>query len=105
MQQITDHEREIADAQTIARLEEEARQLGYVFPGEKLYVIVPAGRREGAHRWRVRATPDIEVLTPILSPTPKPTTSPSPNPGSSPTPSPTPTYSPTPTPTPTPIAH
>ena len=32
-QQITDREREIADAQTIAWLEQQARQLGYVFAG------------------------------------------------------------------------
>ena len=44
--QISDREQEIADAQTVAWLEEEARQLGYVFPGEHLYVIVPPG---GSH--------------------------------------------------------
>ena len=42
-QQISDREREIADAQTVAWLEQQARQLGYIFPGEQLYVIVPPG--------------------------------------------------------------
>jgi cell division protein FtsB len=105
VQQISDHEREIADAQTVAWLEEEARQLGYVFPGEKLYVIVPPGGAKASTGGVSVPLPTFKVPTPIPSPTPKPTTSPSPNPGSSPTPSPTATHSPTPTPTSTPTPH
>ena len=85
---------------TIAWLEEEARQLGYVFPGEKLYVIVPPGGAKASTGGVSVPLPTFKVPTPIPSPTPKPTTSPSPNPGSSPTPSPTATHSPTPTPVP-----
>ena len=63
-QQISDREREIADAQTVAWLEEEARQLGYVFPGEKLYVIVPPG---SAHPSTGGVTVPIPTGTPVLS--------------------------------------
>ena len=60
-QQISDREREIADAQTVAWLEQEARQLGYIFPGEQLYVIVPAGRGTRLDRRRVGADPDLQT--------------------------------------------
>jgi type II secretory pathway pseudopilin PulG len=99
VQQISDREREIADAQTVAWLEEEARQLGYVFPGEKLYVIVPPGGAKASTGGVSVSVPMYKVPTPIPSPTPKPSASP----GSSP--SPTPSHSPTPTPNPTPTPH
>jgi Septum formation initiator len=102
-QQISDREREIADAQTVAWLEEEARQLGYVFPGEKLYVIVPPGAAKVSTGGVPATVPTYKVPTPIPSPTPKPSPSTSPGPGSSPSPSPS--HSPTPTPIPTPTPH
>jgi cell division protein FtsB len=95
VQQISEREREIADAQTVAWLEEEARQLGYVFPGEKLYVIVP--RKEASTGGVSVPIPTFKVPTPVPSPTPKPSPSTSP--------SPSPSHSPTPTPTPTPTPH
>lgn len=98
-QQISDRELEIADAQTVAWLEEEARQLGYVFPGEKLYVIGAPGATSGSTGSVSVQFPTYKVPTPIPSPTPKPSASP----GSSPSPSPS--HSPTPTPTPTPTPH
>jgi cell division protein FtsB len=101
-QQISDREREIADAQTVAWLEEEARQLGYVFPGEKLYVLVPPGNTTTSSGGVSVPIPTFKVPappTPTPSPTPKPSASPSP------TPSPSPSHGPTPTPSPTPTPH
>ena len=92
-QQISDREREIAEAQTVAWLEEEARQLGYVFPGEHLYVIVPSGGHTPATGGVSVPIPTFRIVpppTPTPSPTPKPSASPSPKPGTSPSPSPTP---------------
>jgi cell division protein FtsB len=98
VQQISDREREIADAQTIAWLEEQARQLGYVFPGENLYVIVPPG---GAHE----STGGVTVPIPTYRPVPSPTTAASPTPKPSATPSPSPSHGPTASPSPTPTPH
>jgi cell division protein FtsB len=91
-QQISDREREIADAQTVAWLEQEARQLGYIFPGEHLYVVVPPGHG-------TPATGGVSVPVPTFKPPPSPTPSPSA------TPSPTPTARPVTVPSPTPAAH
>ena len=60
-QQISDREREIADAQTVAWLEQEARQLGYVFPGEQLYVIVPPGGSARVDGRCLGADPDLQT--------------------------------------------
>ncbi len=97
-QQISDREREIADAQTVAWLEQQARQLGYIFPGEQLYVIVPPG---GAHASTGGVSVPIPTFRPLASPTVKP--SPSAKPTGSPSASPS--HSPAPTPTPTPTPH
>ena len=97
-QQISDREREIADAQTVAWLEEEARQLGYVFPGEKLYVIVPPGGATTSSGGVSVPIPTFKVPAP-----PTPTPSATPKPSSSPSPSPS--HGPTPTPSPTPTPH
>lgn len=94
-QQISDREQEIADAQTVAWLEEQARQLGYIFPGEHLYVIVPPG---GAHS----STGGVSVPIPTFKVLPPPTPTPLPSPKTSASPSPTPSHGPTPTPTPKP---
>jgi cell division protein FtsB len=98
-QQISDRELEIADAQTVAWLEEEARQMGYVFPGEKLYVIGPPGTAKASTGGVSAPLPTFKVPTPVPSPTPKP------SPSGSSSPSPSPTHSATPTPTPTPTPH
>lgn len=42
-QQIDERRRQIQQAQTLAWLEEEARKLGYVAPGEKVFVLTPPG--------------------------------------------------------------
>lgn len=92
-QQISDRQREIVEAQTAAWLEEEARKLGYVFPGEKVYVITGPGSG-GPARGGVNAP------LPSFSPTPVPT--PTPSPSSSPGASPTPYQFVLPPPSPTP---
>jgi cell division protein FtsB len=96
--QISDREREIADAQTVAWLEQQARQLGYIFPGEHLYVIVPPG---GARASTGGVSVPTPTFRPLATPTPKP--SPTAKPGTSP--SPAPSHAPTPAPTPTPAPH
>ena len=98
VQQISDRERAIADAQTVAWLEQEARRLGYVFPGEKLYVIVPPGAARPS-------TGGVSVPLPTFKPLPSPTPATSPSPSSSASPSPSPSHGPTASPSPTPTAH
>lgn len=82
-QEISDRQREIVEAQTAAWLEEEARKLGYVLPGEKIFVLTPPGQP-------APAAGGVSAPLPTFSPMP----SPSPTPGAahaSPTPSATPT--------------
>ena len=98
VQQVSDREREIADAQTVAWLEQEARQLGYVFPGEHLYVIVPPG---GARASTGGVSVPIPTFKPLATPTPVPSSTPKP----SATPSPTAGHGPTASPSPTPAPH
>lgn len=92
--QITDRQREIAEAQTVAWLEEEARKLGYVFPGERVFVIVPPGQSVPAGGG---VSVPIPTFLPLPTPSPSPGPSPTPSPGSTPStfvlpasPSPTP---------------
>jgi hypothetical protein len=94
--QISDRERQIADAQTIAWLEQEARLLGYVFPGEHLYIIVPP-------HGGLPATGGVSVPVPTFRPPPTPT--PSPSASAKPIPTATPTARPLTLPSPTPTPH
>lgn len=81
-QSISDHQREIVDAQTVAWLEEEARKLGYVLPGEKVYEITPPGQSNPPSGGVNVALPSFAIPTPTPSPTPSatPTLKPSPTP-------------------------
>ena len=91
-QQISDRQTEIALAQTPAWLEEQARKLGYVLPGERIYVLIPPGEQVPAHGG---------VVAPLPSLAPSPTPTPTPNPSASPTPAaPTPQSFQLPTPSP-----
>ena len=91
LQHLIDQRRaEIAQAQTREWLVEEARKLGYVLPGERVFVLTTPGA----------ALPpdggiDLKNLPSFSSA--------SPSPGSSPGPTPTPAYGPTPGTTPTPF--
>ena len=96
-QSIADHQREIVDAQTVAWLEEEARKLGYVLPGEKVYEITPPGRTGPQSGGVNVALPSFAIPTPTPSPTPSATPSPvAPKPSSSPVTVASPTPSPSP---------
>lgn len=87
---ISQSETEIVLAQTPAWLEEQARKLGYVLPGEKVYVLTTPGAAVPA---------DGGVVAPLPAlPTPRPT--PSPSPSSTPASSPSPAIVASPTPSP-----
>lgn len=86
--QIDQRKAEIAQAQSTQWLEEQARKLGYVMPGEQVYVVAtPGGALPSG------GGVDYKNL---------PTFNPSPSPGSTPGPSPTPVGGPPPNATPTP---
>jgi cell division protein FtsB len=95
-QRIADHQREIVEAQTAAWLIEEARKLGYVFPGEKIFVIPSPGASPPAGG-------GVNAPLPAYSPLPTP----SPSTGAAPSGSPQPAAAPTPYPVtlPTPSPH
>ncbi|TME45599.1 MAG: hypothetical protein E6I33_01800 [Chloroflexi bacterium] len=76
-QQISDRQREIVEAQTAAWLEEEARKLGYVLPGEKIFVLTPPGQTAPASGGVYAPLPSF---SPSPSPRASPTASPSPSP-------------------------
>lgn len=88
--QINDHQREIVEAQTVAWLENEARKLGYVLPGEKVYVITPPGTTAPPSGGVNVALPSFAIPTPTPTPTPAPSPTPHPSPTPSATPSPSP---------------
>ncbi len=91
-QSISDHQREIVEAQTIAWLEEEARKLGYVLPGEKVYVLSPAGQPTPPPGGVNVALPSFAIPTPAPSPSPSPSVKPSGSPAPSASPSPAPPH-------------
>ena len=100
-QQIDDRQREIVEAQTVAWLEDEARKLGYVLPGEKVYVISPPGQSVPPAGGVKAPLPSFQPLaTPSPSPGPSPTPRPSPSPTASATPASFALASPTPSPSP-----
>src|SRR5207237_7304436 len=70
---------EIVLAQTPAWLEEQARKLGYVLPGERIFVVTAPGAA-------VPARGGVAAPLPSLAPTPSPTPKPSPTPTSAPVP-------------------
>ena len=87
-QQIKDRQQQIGEANDTAWLEEQARRLGFVFPGETVFIITTPGGP---------TAPSGGLNAPL--PTYAPATS-------TPTPSatPSPTATPTPKPTPVPLA-
>lgn len=99
--QIVDRRLQIGEANDVAWLQEQARRLGFVFPGETVFILTSPGSS-------LPATGGINAVLPTYAPKP----SPSPTvPGStaSPSGSPSPTASPTPLvfvmPTPSPSPH
>jgi Septum formation initiator len=87
--QIDQRKAEIAQAQTKEWLQEEARKLGYVMPGEQVYVVTSPGAS-------LPAGGGIDLKT-------LPSFRPSPSPGGTPAPTPTPVVGPTPGGSPTPF--
>jgi hypothetical protein len=87
--QIEQRKAEIAQAQTKEWLVEEARKLGYVLPGEQVYVVTTPGAS-------LPAGGGIDVKA-------FPSFNPSPSPGGTPTPAPTSVVQPAPGATPTPF--
>ena len=72
-QEIADRQLEISQAQTQAWLEEEARKLGYVMPGEKVYVLTTPGAA-------LPAGGGVVAPLPTFQPTPAPGAAPGPTP-------------------------
>jgi hypothetical protein len=87
--QIDQRRAEIAQAQTKEWLQEQARKLGYVMPGEQVYVVTTPGAN-------LPAGGGIDLKT-------LPSFNPSPSPGGTPGPTPNPVVHPTPGTTPTPF--
>jgi cell division protein FtsB len=97
-QQISQRQSQIGEANNVAWLEEQARRLGFVFPGETVFVITTPGS----------AMPPGGGINAVL-PTYAPSPSPSPAGASSPSASASPHASPTPVvfvmPSPSPTPH
>jgi cell division protein FtsB len=101
-QQITQRQQQIGEANNVDWLEEQARRLGFVFPGETVFIITTPGSA-------LPASGGINAILPTYAPsTPSPS---APARGASPSASASPTPHPTPTPlvfrmpAPSPTAH
>ncbi len=92
-QQISQRQQQIGEANNIDWLEEQARRLGFVFPGETVFIITTPGAALPPTGGVNAALP---TYAPSPSPSPSPSVSPSPGASSSASPSPTPRASPTP---------
>jgi len=88
-QEIEDRQREIVEAQTVAWLEEEARKLGYVMPGERVFVVTPPGQS-------LPPSGGVNAPLPSFQPIATPTPTPTPQSSAARPPSPTPSAPPTP---------
>lgn len=93
-QQINERQQQIGEANNTAWLEEQARRLGFVFPGETVFIITTPGAPTAA-------AGGVNAPLPTFMP---PTPTPTPAPSSTSTPTPAPAPGATPRPTPTPVA-
>ena len=100
-QQISDRQAQIGEANNVDWLEEQARRLGFVFPGESILIITTPGAA-------LPAAGGINVALPTYAPSPSGSPRPSPS-GTTTSPSASATPAPSPTPLvfvmPTPTAH
>ncbi|MBJ7609267.1 MAG: septum formation initiator family protein [Candidatus Dormibacteraeota bacterium] len=96
-QQIVERQHQISEANDTAWLEEQARRLGLVFPGETVFIITTPGAGRPA-----AGGLNAPLPTYAASPSAIPTAVASPSPSGSPTPRPTPTPMTFVLPTPTP---
>ena len=86
--QIAERSMQIAAASSSAWVEAQARKLGYVMPGEKVYVLDPGGKATPSFAG-VPVTPlTFDPPPPTPTPTPIPTATPTAAPVATPTPSP-----------------
>ena len=94
-EQITQRQLQIGEAGNKDWLEEQARKLGFVFPGETLFIFTTPGAA-------LPASGGVNAVLPTYaaSPSASPGGSPSPSPASTPHPSPTPLVFVMPTPSP-----
>jgi cell division protein FtsB len=100
VQQIDQRQQQIGEANNADWLKEQARRLGFVFPGETLFILTTPGAS-------LPPAGGVNAVLPTYAPSPSPATSPGASAAASP--SPTPHASPTPLifvmPTPTPTPH
>ncbi len=92
-QQITQRQQQIGETSNVDWLEEQARRLGFVFPGETIFIITTPGA----------ASPPsggVNAVLPTYAPSPSPSPTASASPGASSTSSPSATPTPRPSPTP-----
>jgi cell division protein FtsB len=97
-QQIGERQQQIGEANNAAWLEEQARRLGFVFPGETLFIITTPGAPTAA-------SGGLNAPLPTFAPSPSPSPSVSPTATSSPSPTPHPTQTPVSFALPTPTPH
>jgi cell division protein FtsB len=103
-QQINQRQQQIGEANNVAWLEEQARRLGFVFPGETVFIITTPGSA-------LPATGGINAALPTYAPSASPSLSPPPAAGTSLSPSSSPAARASPTPlvfvmpSPSPSAH
>ena len=75
-QSIADHKAELLASQTTPWLEDQARQLGFVFPGETIYVVDAAASLPPDGGLAIKSLP---TYNPTPSPTPSGSATPSPS--------------------------
>jgi cell division protein FtsB len=97
-QQIDERRVQIGEATSTDWLEEQARKLGFVFPGETIYILTAPGAK-------VPSGGGINAVLPTYAPSPSPSASASPGAASSGSPSPSASPTPITFALPTPTAH
>jgi hypothetical protein len=75
---IADHRAELLAAQTTPWVEEQARTLGFVFPGESIYVVSASRSLPPDGGLAIKSWPTYNP-TPAPTPTPDPNATPSPS--------------------------
>ncbi len=88
-QQIAQRSQQIGETNNVAWLEGQARRLGFVFPGETIFIITTPGAA-------LPASGGINAVLPTYAPSPSPSASPGTSPSASPSAAATPRPSPTP---------